>query len=195
MRVLSYQETACLILVAATAGALSAQDQATGNQPMHEDRPFLALWQREGGILRPNSSLRFAVWPDGRVLYAKEPDMWGSELRRGKMSPSRVARLKAALADTRVFDLKRTNYLAPDSGSDCLLVELGGKQRILYWDELETPCEQINPAPEPRYLEFKRCWKAINHLGLIALPNDGEAVKEPFPIPESWYLKRAKESN
>jgi hypothetical protein len=43
--------------------------------------------------------------------------------------------------------------------------------------------------PKPRQLEFKRYWKALNHLGLVALPDEDETVEEPIQVPESWYLK------
>lgn len=33
-----------------------------------------------------------------------------------------------------------------------------------------------------------RCWKTVNHLGLIALPDEGEVVKERVQIPKSWHL-------
>jgi hypothetical protein len=139
--------------------------------------------------------LRFAVWPDGRAVFAKDPAKWGHELQRGNLSAARVARLKAALAYTGVFDLKGTCYLVPDAPVDCLLVDLGGEKRqILYWDEVETLGYGINIDPKPHHLDFKRCWKAVNHLALVALPDDGEAVKERIQVPKSWYIKWAVQS-
>jgi hypothetical protein len=176
---------------------LPATRDARQQQAKVEDRPFLALWQRSNGRRGSDSKppfLRFAVWADGRVLFAKDPGKWGSELQRGKLSSVRVARLKAALSDSGIFDLKGTCYLVPDAPVDCLIVDLGGKQEMLYWDERERPGYGINVNPKPHHLEFKRCWKAINHLALVALPDEGEAVKTPFPVPKSWYLKRAIES-
>ena len=113
----------------------------------------------------------------------------------GKLSPTRVARLKAAVADTGVLDLKGTCYWVPDAPADCLLVDLGGEKRqLLYWDEVETPGYGIRSDPKPHHLGFKRCWKAVNHLGLVALPDDGEAIKERVQVPKSWYIKRAVQS-
>lgn len=200
MRLLTYQLTACVALTAATvwsAATLSAQARPKEKQAQRGDRPFLALWRQHDGRRVSGSEapyLRFAVWDNGRVLYAKNPDKWNHELRRGKMSPSRVARLKAALSDTGVFDLKGTCYLVPDAACDCLMVDLGGKQQMLYWEEVETPGYGINIAPKQHHLDFKRCWKAINHLALVALPDEGEVVKERVRVPQSWYLKRAVQS-
>jgi hypothetical protein len=199
MRLLTYQLTGCLALSAATmwsAAVLAAQGPLKENQAKSGDRPFLALWQHVSGSVTGSDApyLRFAVWDDGRVLYAKDPDKWGHELRRGKMSPSRVDRLKAALADSGVFDLKGTCYLVPDAPHDCLMVDLGGKQQMLYWDEVETPGYGINIAPKQRHLDFKRCWKAVNNLALVALPDEGEVVKERVRVPQSWYLKEAVQS-
>jgi hypothetical protein len=161
-----------------------------------EVRPFLALWRRDAGrFVGDTPYLRFAIWDDGRVLYAKDPKKWGHELQQGHLSASRVARLKAALGDSGVFHLKGTCYLVPDAPVDCLLVDLGGKQQqLLYWDEVEAPNYGINIDPKPSHLEFKRCWKAVNHLALVALPDEGEAVKEHIQVPKSWYLKEAIQS-
>ena len=188
--------TACLALTTLTAGpaAVRAPDPPPGKPSGEEDRPFLALWQQTGGRGSDGPSVRFAVWADGRVVYAGDPGRWGGEVRRGKLSAARVARLKAAVADTGVFDLKGTCYLVPDAPIDCLMVELGGKKQMLYWDEVEAAGYGINIAPKPQHLEFKRCWKAVNHLGQVALPDDGEAAKEPMRVPQSWYLKRPVQS-
>jgi hypothetical protein len=200
MKFLTFQLTACLALAgeaAWSAAVVSAQGDPAGNQVKRDDRPFLALWrQHDGGPFGGSEGpdLRFAIWGDGRVLYAKDPAKWGSELRRGKISPSRVARLQAALADAGVFDLKGTCYLVPDAPCYCLMVDLGRKRQMLYWDEVETPGYGINIAPKPHHLEFKRCWKTVNHLALVALPDDGEAVKERVRVSQSWYLKPAVQS-
>jgi hypothetical protein len=161
-----------------------------------EEQPLLALWRQYDGMYDRSEApyLRFAIWNDGRVLYAKNPDKWGHDLLRGKISPTRVARLKTALAATGVFDLKGTCYLVPDAPKDCLMVDLGDKQQMLCWDEVEAPNYGINYSPEPQHLEFKRCWKVINYLALVALPDEGETVTKRFQVPESWYLKRAVQS-
>jgi hypothetical protein len=115
-------------------------------------------------------------------------------LRRGKISETRVARLKAALFDTGVFKLEGTCYLVPSAPKDCLMVDLDGKQQMLYWDEVESPNYGINIDPKPHHLQFKLCWKVVNHLVLVALPDEGEVVKERIQIPKSWHLKRAAQS-
>jgi hypothetical protein len=178
-----------------SAAVLPAEDRPAEKKAEDKDRPVLALWRRDQGrvpLLAPY--LRFAIWSDGRVLYAKDPAKWGNELRRGKISAARVARLKAALADSGIFELKGTCYLVPDAPVDCLIVDLGDKKQMLYWDEVEAANYGINIDPKPQHLEFKRCWKAVNHLGLVALPDEGEAVKERFRVPQSWYLKQAVQS-
>ena len=158
------------------------------------DRPFLALWEEDGGRGGHAPSLRFAFWSDGSVLFARDPEQWGHDLQQGKISQTRVARLKAALAESGVFPLKGTCYLVPDASTDCLLVDLGDKKQLLFWDEVEMPNYGINNDPTPTHLEFKRCWKAINRLGLVALPDEGDAVKKPIQIPRSWMIKEAIQS-
>lgn len=187
----------------AAAIRLRADTQPQAGQPAPSakaegsDRPLVAIWRRHDGQKRNSEApyLRFAIWNDGRVLVAKDPAKWGHELLRGKISADRVARLKKAIGETGVFDLKGTCYLVPGAPCDCLLVDLGEKRQMLYWDEVETPGYGINIDPKPHHLEFKRSWKLVNHLGLMACPDQGEAVNERFPRPAaSWYLKRAIQS-
>ena len=174
---------------------LVAGSVVCGNQAERDDRPIVAVWRQfDGSGVGSAPYLRFAVWADGRVLFATDPSKWGHQLRRGKVSETRVARLKAALSDTGIFELEGTCYLVPSAPTDCLMVDLDGKQQMLYWDEVETPNYGININPKPHHLQFKRCWKIVNHLGLVALPDEGEAVEKRIQIPESWYLKRAVQS-
>jgi hypothetical protein len=74
------------------------------------------------------------------------------------------------------------------------MVDLDTKKQMLFWDEVEDPEIGINFNPKPHHLEFKSCWKIVNHLGLLALPDDGQPVKERFQAPKSWYLKRVIQS-
>ena len=180
--------TALLWLV---AGSVVCADQAE-----RDDRPLLAVWRQYGGRRAASETpcLRFAIWADGRVLFAADPSKWSHELRRGKISQTRVARLKAALLDTGIFTLEGTCYLVPSAPKDCLMVDLDGKQQMLYWDEVEVPNYGININPKPRHLEFKRCWKIVNHLALLALPDEGDIVRDRVQIPEAWHLKRAVQS-
>jgi hypothetical protein len=189
------------ITVAAILGLIPssvATDDVGQGKVATGDRPFLALWRQHDGNRALGSEapyLRFAIWSDGRILYAQEPAKWGHALRRAKLPLVRVARLKAALADSGIFDLRGTCYLVPDGPIDCLMLDLGDKRQMLYWDEVEAPGYGINIDPKPHHLEFKRCWKMVNHLALVALPDAGEAVKERFQIPQAWYLKRAIQSD
>jgi hypothetical protein len=173
----------------------SAADRSLQDPLAGAERPIVALWRQHGGG-EPDEApyLRFAIWADGRVLYANDPTRWNHELRRGRISAARMSRLKAALADSGVFDLQGNCYLVPSAPQDCLIVELAGKQQMLFWDERESPNYGINIDPRPHHLQFNRCWKHVNHLALLALPDEGEAVDARIEIPESWHLKEPIQS-
>src|SRR5688500_938065 len=153
-------------------------------------RPVIAIWRdADRGSRVP--SLRIAIWNDGRVLFAKDPKKWGQELLEVRIDPDRVAEIKRAIAQTGVNELKGTCYLVPDAPVFCMMIDLGEKQQMLYWDERENPNYGINISPKPQHIAFKACWKEVNKLALAALP----AQSQPYPgkfshPPQSWRLKK-----
>ena len=160
-------------------------------------RPFIAIWRDSAGFAgpfnRPSDAppyLRIAIWNDGRILFAKDAKKWGHELSEGRIEPARVANLKKALEQSGVFELKGNCYLVPDAPVDCIMLDLGTKQQMLYWDEVESPRYGINVSPKPHHLEFKRCWKAVNELAIGAIPEQTQPHNERFSRPPaSWRLK------
>jgi hypothetical protein len=162
-----------------------------------KERPFLAIWRQDDGYRGDSEApyLRISIWNDGRILFAKDPSKWGHSLRQGRISAGRVVRLKKALLATGVFDLKGYCYLVPDAPCDCVMLDLGDKKQILYWDEVETPGYGINHAPKPYHLKFKECWKAVNKLALEARPEKSKEVKDRFQSPPAhWFLKKPIQS-
>ncbi len=160
------------------------------------DVPFLAIWMaNEGMRISEAPYLRIAIWDDGRVLFAQDPNTWNHRLRRAQIDAVRVAALKKAVVDTRVFELTGTCYLVPDGSAICTMVNLDGRQQMLCWDEVEIPGYGINIDPKPQHLEFKRCWKEVNRLAIGAIPKESESSKERFQRPpKSWYLKKPIQS-
>jgi hypothetical protein len=176
---------------------LAAQDHQEASVALGPRHPLVAVWCRDQGMsFKFNElGLRIAIWEDGRVLFAADPKKWGQKLQQGFLSPERVTELKKRLAETGVFALKGTAYLVPDASTDCILVDLGTKQQLLYWDEVESKSYGINSDPTPDHLKFKDCWKALNRLALASRPKDAKAVQERLEqMPRSWYLKPAIES-
>lgn len=157
------------------------------------DRPFLAIWRdNDGYVLKSQAPyLRVAIWDDGRVAFAKDPTKWSHDLVHGRIAPYRVERLKKALLETGVFELKGYCYLGPDMPTDCVMVNLGEKKQMLYWVEGQTAWMES----KPHRMDFVRSWKAVNALALVACPDQFESVGEPFKGPaKSWRLKRAIQS-
>ena len=162
-----------------------------------ETRPFLAIWRDSGGF-NPKSEapyLRIAIWNDGRVLFAKDSGKWNHELRQGRIDSARIAELKKAVKATGVFELKGNCYLVPDAPVDCLMVDMGEKQQMLYWDEVESPGYGINISPTPRHLKFKKCWREVNKLALETVPKQSEPYGKRFQMPTTpWRIKKPIQS-
>ncbi len=152
--------------------------------------PMLAVWLQSDGMRRVSDqrapSLRYAIWEDGTVVFANDPKEWGSGLRRGKLGVDQVARIKEQIAGSGIFGLQRTHALVPDAPAMCMAVRLEGKKQVLYWDEREMPSYGINIAPTADDLEFIRCWKFVNRVGVGARPPGSEAVAETFLPPKEW---------
>ena len=160
-------------------------------------RPFLAIWQDTVGMVMGSQApyLRIAIWNDGRIVFAQDPKKWNHELRQGTIDTAGLAQLKKAIKATGVFELKGNCYLVPDAAVDCMMIDVGDKQQMLYWDEVESPGYGINISPKPHHLEFKKCWKEVNRLAIAVLPKQSEPYKERFQRPpQSWRLKETIQS-
>jgi hypothetical protein len=159
-------------------------------------RPLIAVWcAHEGMKVSDAPYLRVAIWEDGQAIFAKDPEKWEHSLQEGKISPHRIKLLKKALSETGVFELKGNCYLVPDAPTYCITISIGDKKRTLYWDERESPNYGININPKTQHIEFKKCWKAVNNLALVACPDQGAESKEKFSeSPESWRAEPSIQS-
>ncbi len=161
-----------------------------------EARPFLAVWRDYDH--QPYSEapyLRIAIWNDGRIVFASGDSKWSHELRQGKLDASSLAGLKKAIEATGVFELKGNCYLVPEAPVDCVMIDSGDKQQMLYWDEREMAGCGINLSPKPHHLAFKKCWKEVNQLARAAIPQPSEPYPGQFRRPpQSWRLKKPIQS-
>lgn len=181
---------AVAVLPCLHSGRLFAADGST-------NRPFLAIWRdSDGNRLRSGAPyLRIAIWNDGRVVFAKNTNDWNHDMLEGRIEPARVEELKKALKGTGVFELKGYCYLVPDAPVDCIMVDLGDRKQMLYWDEREMPGYGININPKPHHLEFMRCWKEVNKLALEAIPTESSTHPGRFERPpQSWRPKEPIQS-
>jgi hypothetical protein len=190
-----------IITLILTASALVGDNAALGDDANNSifqknGTPLIAIWCDSEGMMPSNAPyLRVAIWEDGRLIFAKNPEKWEHSLQEGKIAPYRVELLKKALLDTNVFDLKGTTYLVPDAPMHCITINIGATKQTLYWDEVVTPNYGININPKPQHIEFKKCWKTLNSLALVACPDEFVESKEKFCMPpKSWYSKQAIQS-
>jgi hypothetical protein len=81
---------ALIAAMVGTACAPAQQEPAPGIQPdPRGELPLLALWissHGNGSKLGEPPELRFAIWEDGRVLCAKDPEKGGMPLRAGTIT-------------------------------------------------------------------------------------------------------------
>lgn len=186
---------ALIAAMAWTACAPAQQEPTPGIQPdPRGELPLLALWIDSHGMRSgepQGPQLRFAIWEDGRVLCAKDPEKGGMPLRAGTITLEQVALLKKQVKAAGIFELKRESYLVPDAPVHCLLTNADGKQRVLYWDERDTPNYGINVDLKPEGVAFKECWKQVKSAGLKRLKKDLPELPptESFRPPKAWKLK------
>lgn len=166
--------------------------------PLDEtNAPIIAVWQESPGYTADTNYpyLRFAVWSDGRVVFARKPSLWSHDLLLGKLSGQTLDKLKADIRKTGVFALKGNCYLVPDAPVDCLMLSFEGARQMLYWDEVEHASHGININPKPQHLAFKKAWWEVNRLALSALPDRADKLNAHFrPRPKGWYLKQTIQS-
>jgi hypothetical protein len=185
------------ILVLSALACVGSRAETTLTNNDSTNRPLIAIWE-DGEGLHMNSGapyLRIAIWNDGRIVFAKDASKWSHELLEGRIEAARRDELKKAIDKTGVFELKGNCYLVPDAPVDCVMLDFGGKQQMLYWDERESPNYGINITPTEQHLKFKSCWKEVNRLALEAVPKESQPHGEKFQRPPpSWRLKRPIQS-
>jgi hypothetical protein len=159
--------------------------------------PILAVWQDNPGYNADTNYpyLRVAIWADGWVVFARDPNVWNHDLLVGRIAEKVLIGLKQDIRKTGVFELKGNAYLVPDASVDCVMLSFNGSQQMLYWDEVEANRYGININPKPQHLAFKKAWWEVNRLALSALPKQARKVDTRFQKPpKNWYLKRRIQS-
>ncbi|MFA6242544.1 MAG: hypothetical protein WC655_16525 [Candidatus Hydrogenedentales bacterium] len=146
--------------------------------------PFIAVWLERAGIDMEYPFLRVAIWEDGRVVFAEDPNTWSHHLLLGQISPSEVESLKQLLPETGLFDLKERRLLYPDSKSVLLSFAKGGTRQELAYAEFPEPVS--GPLTDDQ-IQLVKTWFMVNRIVLAALPSHAQALHRRFPEPpESW---------
>ena len=156
--------------------------------------PILAVWAEEEPpspiVLRNHPHLRVALWADGTIVFARDPNVWGHDLMIGQVPEEAIVRLKQSLRDAGVFELREHSYLVPDASVYCTMLAFGGDRQMLYWDEVEQDGYGINIDPKPHDLTFKKVWWEVNRLALSILPGRAKKLDAQFQDPpKTWYLE------
>ncbi len=202
-----YLGSFCLLTAALCGGCNHQTSRTEINQPtgkhqmgsspdiakLFEKLPLVAVWTEPTRAFR-EQSLRIAIWDDGWIVFGANDEDSNATMRFGRLSLSELEELNQEIRGTGIFDLKGHCYLVPDARVMCLLSVLDGKKQLLYWDEVEQPNYGINSNPKPHHLQFMKVWKLTNHLALAAIPAKSVPLESKLFIPDSWYVKRAIQS-
>lgn len=185
---------ATCIFCSLSAGSDDAQKKPTIDLGSH--RPLIAVWCNTLGFRPdPGPYLRIAIYKDDRVLFAKDPTKREGQIREGEIASQRISDLEKRITGTGVFKLKGNCYLMPDGRTDCIMVDLGNKQQMLYWDEADFHDDGTNVDATAAHVKFKECWNALNRLALNYHPSISSAPKGRIDqLPRTWFLKEAIES-
>ena len=178
---------------------ITGEPNAALANPLNETNlPIFAVWQEMPAWPTDTNypyHLRIAVWPDGRVVFARDPNVWNHDLLLGRIAGPTLDKLQQDIRKTGVFELKGNCYLVPDASVDCVMLSFGNSRQMLYWDEVENSGYGININPKPQHQSFKQAWWEVNRLALSALPNQAKKLDAHFQRPlKDWYLKRMIQS-
>lgn len=163
--------------------------------------PLFAVWRRIGAYPRPDDSpatwspaLRFAVFESGRYAFAEDPTRWDSPLREGYVDQATLELIRGEIMRSGIFELTGTCYLAPDAPVLVTLARIGGREQILYWDEIESSSHGINRDPQPRHIAFKRVWYEVGATLAHHRPAQSTLNLEQFQPPMTWYVREPVQS-
>lgn len=167
---------------------------AIANPLDEKSAPIIAVWddslEKSGEVNGPY--LRLAIWADGRVVFARDPNQWSQDLQIGRISGKAMEELTGKILKTGVFELKRDEYLVPDAPSHKMLLSIAGWRKVLGWDEVDMEHYGISVNPNPDSNAFKKAWREVNLLAVAALPKESEKLNKRFENPpRDWYRKEA----
>jgi hypothetical protein len=170
---------------------------AIGNPFDGTNLPIIAVWEAGPGKIADTNCpyLRVAVWADGKLVFARDPNVWNHDLLFAQLSDQVLAKLKQNIHRSGVFDIKGHCHLVPDAPVDCIMLSFDGSQQMLYWDEVEINSYGINANPTQQHLAFKKAWWEVNRLILSTIPDKAKKLDARFlSPPKEWYLKEMIES-
>jgi hypothetical protein len=180
---------ACLFLLLLSMSSVVAQGHRVPSASLGSHIPIVAVWSENDGLMSQGARyLRFAIWDDGRVLFARDTRHLSTLLVQGKLPAERIAELERQLSESAVFRLKRTAYIPFDSLHYCMTVNVGKNHQALGWDEIPDPERTVVDAQKPIAKLFKECCVKINHLAASVRPRRTTLVRcQVEQVPQSWY--------
>jgi hypothetical protein len=111
------------LVLGACASCLPAADPKPAAGPK-SDAVFAVYYKHTGFSDRPNRSVIFAAWPDGRVAWSKDKLYGGPPYRTGRAEPKQVADLLTRLEADGLFADENLNGNYHGQHSDHLVIRV-----------------------------------------------------------------------
>lgn len=121
----------CLILVLCVS-TISADEPKLVTRPITEAESVLAVYGEDWGLAsKGDTSLIFAVWPDGHIVWSGDRINGGAPYRAGEVDPKKITGLLARFDKDGLFANKKLKE--PKFGADSKFITLSirsGKKQL-----------------------------------------------------------------
>ncbi len=171
----------------------SGLDQPVQNPLEEGECPIVAVWQHERGVYSyyPGEGnppfLRFALWEDGRFVFAADPNKWEHNLMLSRISKEVVSEVKNKIFHTGIFETKETHYnMHQEPNIDYIIVSLGHYKQFLCWAEGGGDFKGNATSQDS---SFEQIWHEINNILIDSIPSRADKLRAAFSMPStSWML-------
>lgn len=127
------------------------------------------------GSRDPLSTLKFAYWQDGTVLFRSPKD---DALQVGHIAYPEFWKMWTAFREAGFFKTTREHYVVPDSSYETIIIHLGSESALHSWHGSLTRGFGGDIETDPEYRAFVEMWsKTVGAISETA-PTGGRSVND-----------------